>query len=183
LLVAARIALYVPSAVDLTRGGFFYQRPEDGSFDTIISAQQILKSMADSHGQQLAALRLQLPASTALLQLPAAADALALSTGGADGSTSAAGGGAGKGGKAKKGGQKDGAGAAAAAAVEGSLMQLVAAGLSTDDDVCVCVWWGGQWRLAALQLPTQRRRPLTHPPYSATHARTPTRPSWRSSAC
>eukprot|EP00878_Enallax_costatus_P017811 GHUV01018716.1.p1 GENE.GHUV01018716.1~~GHUV01018716.1.p1 ORF type:complete len:371 (+),score=129.58 GHUV01018716.1:159-1271(+) len=60
------LALYVPSAVDLTRGGFFYKRP-DGTYDTIISAQHILKSMSDSHDKQLAGMKLQLQESRDLL--------------------------------------------------------------------------------------------------------------------
>eukprot|EP00878_Enallax_costatus_P043286 GHUV01051172.1.p1 GENE.GHUV01051172.1~~GHUV01051172.1.p1 ORF type:complete len:133 (-),score=27.66 GHUV01051172.1:305-703(-) len=64
--VTCRLALYVPSAVDLTRGGFFYKRP-DGTYDTIISAQHILKSMSDSHDKQLAGMKLQLQESRDLL--------------------------------------------------------------------------------------------------------------------
>lgn len=70
-----RLVLYIPSAADLTRGGFFYKRPH-GTYDTIISAQHILKSMSDSHGKQLVALKLRLQESMDLLHSPAAAAAV-----------------------------------------------------------------------------------------------------------
>lgn len=114
----------MPSAGALTHGGFFYQRGSSGTYDTIISAQHILKSMADSHAAQLAQLQLQLDSSTQLLKSsPAAAagsTAVVLAAEGKEG---------------KKG--RKGAGAPAAADVEGTLMQLVVAGLSTDEDVSV----------------------------------------------
>jgi hypothetical protein len=50
------VVVYVPDAAALVSGGFFYKRPEDGTFDTIISAQHILKSVVDAHRGQLAAL-------------------------------------------------------------------------------------------------------------------------------
>lgn len=53
--------------MDLTRGGFFYKR-SDGSYDTILSAQLILKSVSDNHDKQLATLKLQLQDSKDLLQ-------------------------------------------------------------------------------------------------------------------
>jgi len=135
--------MYIPSAGQLTRGGFFYKRGDSNTYDTIISAQHILKSMADSHAADLTRLKLQLPASRQLLNLPAdaaatsaavsnspaQADAAAVVPAGAD--ASAAGAVASK--EGRKG--KKGSGAAAAPDVEGSLMQLVMAGLSTDDDV------------------------------------------------
>jgi hypothetical protein len=148
--------LYVPSAVDLTRGGFFQRRGEDGTFDTLISAQHILKSMADSHAAQLAALSLQLPESRALLQTRAASDALALGASGSSGSDASLAGSspgsvtAGAPKQASKG--KQGGGKGRAASAEGSLMQLVVAGLSTDEHVsaaccwvraCLCVCGGG----------------------------------------
>lgn len=46
------VVVYVPDATALVSGGFFYRR-EDGTFDTIISAQHILKSVVDSHKEQL----------------------------------------------------------------------------------------------------------------------------------
>lgn len=135
--------MYIPSAGQLTRGGFFYKRGDSNTYDTIISAQHTLKSMADSHAADLTRLRLQLPASRQLLNLPADAaatsaaasnsptqgDAAAVVPAGADGPAAGA--------VASKEGRKGkkGSGAAAAADVEGSLMQLVMAGLSTDDDV------------------------------------------------
>jgi hypothetical protein len=102
--LCCRLTLYIPSAVELTRGGFFYPRG-DGTYDTIISAQHILKSFADSHEQQLASLKLLLPESTELLQSPAAAAAV---------------GGAARGAVSE---QRD------------SLRDLVNTGLSTDDNV------------------------------------------------
>ncbi|KAF6251103.1 mitochondrial ribosomal death-associated protein 3-domain-containing protein [Scenedesmus sp. NREL 46B-D3] len=68
------LTLYIPSAVELTRGGFFYPRG-DGTYDTLISAQHILKSFADSHEQQAAGLELRLAESAELLQSPAASAA------------------------------------------------------------------------------------------------------------
>lgn len=143
----------MPSAAALTRGGFFYKRGDSDTYDTIISAQHILKSMADSHAAQLSALQLQLEPSKQLL----AASPTAEAAGGTAAAAAAAGSGssvvaaaAGKGkGEGKKG--KKGAGAAAAGDVEGSLMQLVMTGLSTDEDVSgggvvrahVCSFGGG----------------------------------------
>lgn len=103
------LALYIPAAVELTRGGFFYKR-DDGTYDTIISAQHILKSFADSHDKQLAGYKLQLPESLQLLQLPAAAAAV----GGA-------------------------AGSAAVSEGRDSLRDLVMTGLSTDDNARLAV--------------------------------------------
>jgi hypothetical protein len=126
-----RIALYVPSATELTRGGFFYQRPGTNTYDTIISAQHILKSMGDSHAAQLSKLQLQLDASKQLLQSPAAA-----ASSGSSSSSAAEGAGADTDAVADvKEGRKGRKGSAAAGDVGGTLMQLVVAGLSTDDDV------------------------------------------------
>lgn len=52
--------MYVPSAWALTRGGYFVRRP-DGSplYDTIISAQHVLKSVRDAHAPQLKQLPLR----------------------------------------------------------------------------------------------------------------------------
>jgi len=47
------LVLYVPDARALVSGGFFYKRPEDGSYDTIIAAQHVLKSVVDSHKGRL----------------------------------------------------------------------------------------------------------------------------------
>jgi hypothetical protein len=104
VFLCRRLTLYIPSAVELTRGGFFYPRG-DGTYDTIISAQHILKSFADSHEKQLAGLKLLLPDSTELLQSPAAAAAVGGAAGGAVSE------------------QRD------------SLRDLVNTGLSTDDNV------------------------------------------------
>jgi hypothetical protein len=148
LSTPCRIALYIPSASALTRGGFFYPRAGSNptTYDTLISAQHILKSMADNHAPQLAQLQLQLEASKQLMGTQAAPPAAAAAAGAVE-----AAGGEGK--KAKKG---SGGGAAAGGSIEGSLMQLVAAGLSTDDDVSgpggggesvqegVCVCGGGR---------------------------------------
>ncbi|WIA39381.1 hypothetical protein OEZ86_005486 [Tetradesmus obliquus] len=103
------LALYIPAAVELTRGGFFYKR-DDGTYDTIISAQHILKSFADSHEKQLSGYKLQLPESLQLLQSPAAAAAV----GGATGS-------------------------AAVSEGRDSLRDLVMTGLSTDDNARLAV--------------------------------------------
>ena len=140
-LVLCRIALYIPSASALTRGGFFYPRAGSNptTYDTLISAQHILKSMADNHAPQLAQLQLQLDASKQLMGTQAASPAAAAAAAAAAGAVEAAGG---EGKKAKKGSEK---GAAGGGSIEGSLMQLVAAGLSTDDDVSgrVCGEGGG----------------------------------------
>eukprot|EP00879_Flechtneria_rotunda_P024773 GHRR01026283.1.p1 GENE.GHRR01026283.1~~GHRR01026283.1.p1 ORF type:complete len:312 (+),score=113.83 GHRR01026283.1:643-1578(+) len=81
------LVLYVPSAAALTRGGFFYKRP-DGTYDTIISAQHILKSVADAHQQQLTGLPVRLQHSKQLLGSPAAAVASKTASAGADGAGS-----------------------------------------------------------------------------------------------
>jgi hypothetical protein len=132
LLLACRIALYVPSATELTRGGFFYQRAGTDTYDTIISAQHILKSMGDSHAAELSKLQLQLDASKQLLQSPAAAASRASSSSSAvapaDADADAVA-------DTKEGRKGRKASAAAAGDVGGTLMQLVAAGLSTDEDV------------------------------------------------
>lgn len=139
-----RIALYVPSAAALIRGGFFYKRGDSDTYDTIISAQHILKSMADSHTADLIKLQLQLPASKQLLKLtgtPSAGSSSRSSSGsdaapqqhenGPDAAAVVpAGGGVKEGKKGKKGSSGP-----SAADVEGTLMQLVVAGLSTDEDV------------------------------------------------
>jgi hypothetical protein len=126
-----RIALYVPSAGALTRGGFFYQRPGTDTYDTIISAQHILKSVADSHASQLTQLQLQLDASKQLMQSQPLSSSSKTSA-----AAAAAGGAVVAAGEGKKGKQGSAAAAAAAAQdVAGSLMQLVVAGLSTDEDV------------------------------------------------
>ncbi len=36
--------MYIPSATLLTKGGFFIRRPESGLYDTVLSAQGILRS-------------------------------------------------------------------------------------------------------------------------------------------
>ncbi|GAX75551.1 hypothetical protein CEUSTIGMA_g2994.t1 [Chlamydomonas eustigma] len=56
------IAMYIPSATELTRGGYFLRRESSGQFDTINSAQQILRSLVQSHRKELSAL----PATVAL---------------------------------------------------------------------------------------------------------------------
>jgi hypothetical protein len=122
----------VPSAGALTRGGFFYQRPGTDTYDTIISAQHILKSVADSHASQLTQLQLQLDASKQLMQ----SQPLSSSSKTSAAAAAAAGGAVVAAGEGKKGKQGSAAAAAAAAQdVAGSLMQLVVAGLSTDEDV------------------------------------------------
>nr|8A22_Bw Chain Bw, mS29 [Polytomella magna]8APN_Bw Chain Bw, mS29 [Polytomella magna] len=52
------IVLYIPSAFTLTRGGFFYRRPGTDLFDTLTSAQHLLKGLLDCHQAQLAKLPL-----------------------------------------------------------------------------------------------------------------------------
>ncbi|KIZ05799.1 hypothetical protein MNEG_2153 [Monoraphidium neglectum] len=99
------LVVYVPDARALVSGGFFYKRPETGTYDTIISAQHILKSVLDSHRAQLEAMPRRVSAPT-----PA---------GGATGEAAA----------------KAGAAVGAAGGGAGSLLDLVLAGLSTDDDV------------------------------------------------
>lgn len=54
--------LYVPSATTLTSGGYFLKRPDTEQYDTIISAQQLLKGMLDAHQDDLAQLQQQRPA-------------------------------------------------------------------------------------------------------------------------
>jgi hypothetical protein len=140
--------LYIPSAAALTSGGFFYKRPgPNGSgWDTLLSALHVLKSVADTHQQQLAAL----PVTT-----PAAADVVARG-GGPRAPTaqsgSKAGGGGGKKGKAPPpavaAAEVGGGGSNSSTTLpvpadasssdsssSGSLWDLVMAGLSTDDDV------------------------------------------------
>jgi hypothetical protein len=58
--------LYLPSATTLTAGGYFVKRPGTEQYDTIVSAQQLLKSMYDVHQEQLAQLpqALHLPIAT-----------------------------------------------------------------------------------------------------------------------
>lgn len=155
--LAHRIALYVPSAVDLTRGGFFYRRGKSDTYDTIISAQHILKSMADSHAADLVKLALKLDASKQLLGVnntnsgaAAASDAAAATaaSGSSGGEVAVA---AADGGDAqqqqaagrKKGAKKGSSGPSSAADVEGTLMQLVVAGLTTDSDVSYTAAFGG----------------------------------------
>ena len=108
------VAIYVPDAAGLVRGGFFEKRQEDGTYDTIIAAQHVLKSAADCHADQLAALPLRGP-------MPR--------------------GGAGGGGGGDKQQQRQQASGEAALEAGGSggggatLLDLAMAGLSTDDDV------------------------------------------------
>ncbi|MEW5309713.1 MAG: hypothetical protein WDW38_001577 [Sanguina aurantia] len=47
------MVMYVPTATMLTRGGLFVRREDGIMYDTIISAQHILKSMVDVHGPAL----------------------------------------------------------------------------------------------------------------------------------
>lgn len=48
--------MYIPSAGALTYGGFFQKRQDADAWDTLLSAQHILKSVHDAHKAQLAAL-------------------------------------------------------------------------------------------------------------------------------
>jgi small subunit ribosomal protein S29 len=48
------VALYVPSAAALTSGGFFERRPDDGTYDTLLSAQAVLRGAAEAHADVLA---------------------------------------------------------------------------------------------------------------------------------
>lgn len=53
--------MYVPTASALTKGGYFIRRQGsdgkyDGKYDTVLSAQGILRSMVQAHEKQLAAL-------------------------------------------------------------------------------------------------------------------------------
>lgn len=50
------LALYIPSATSLVYGGFFTKRPGAQLWDTVLSAQHVLKSVADAHGPALRAL-------------------------------------------------------------------------------------------------------------------------------
>ncbi len=61
--------MYIPSAMALTRGGYFVRRPGTDKFDTILSAQQILRSLVRAHGEQLAALPREGAAGGSLLEL------------------------------------------------------------------------------------------------------------------
>lgn len=56
--------MYIPSALSLVRGGFFQRRQGSSEplFDTIVSAQRIIKSVHDAHAQQLA--QIQAPSSS-----------------------------------------------------------------------------------------------------------------------
>jgi hypothetical protein len=48
--------MYLPSATVLTKGGYFIRRPGiDRKYDTILSAQELLRSMVQAHEKQLAA--------------------------------------------------------------------------------------------------------------------------------
>lgn len=107
--------MYVPSATTLTSGGFFYKRP-DGTYDTIISAQHILKSMLESHKQQLAALPQHLSSSFGGTK-PAGS-----STDSNNSSSSMQ-------------PPSEGSEGLAGAPANGSLLDLVTSGLATDDDV------------------------------------------------
>lgn len=51
--------MYVPSASALTRGGYFVPRPGTEQYDTIQSAQYVLRSLVQAHGKQLS----QIPSS------------------------------------------------------------------------------------------------------------------------
>jgi hypothetical protein len=127
LLLFCRLTLYIPAAVELTRGGFFYPRG-DGTYDTIISAQHILKSFADSHEKQLAGLKLRVPESLELLQSPAAAAASGAAAG------------------------------AAVSEGRDSLRDLVITGLGTDDNVSdagVVKRYSVPWRTVASKEPCQ----------------------------
>lgn len=47
------LVMYIPSARALVEGGFFKKRPEVHLWDTVISAQHVLKSVGDSHSSDL----------------------------------------------------------------------------------------------------------------------------------
>ena len=49
--------MHIPTASALVRGGYFIRRPETGLFDTPLSAQSILRSMAAAHGKRLSTMR------------------------------------------------------------------------------------------------------------------------------
>jgi small subunit ribosomal protein S29 len=53
---AGWVALYVPSAAALTSGGFFEPRAgdEEGTYDTLLSAQAVLRGAAEAHADVLA---------------------------------------------------------------------------------------------------------------------------------
>lgn len=57
---AGWLVLYIPSATALTEGGYFIKRPGTAQYDTIISAQHILKTLHDNHKDQLKELPCQL---------------------------------------------------------------------------------------------------------------------------
>ncbi|KAI8473917.1 MAG: mitochondrial ribosomal death-associated protein 3-domain-containing protein [Monoraphidium minutum] len=126
---AGEIVLYVPDARALVAGGFFYKRPggTTSAYDTIISAQHILKSVLDSHKEQLEALPLSryapLAARTGAAGVAAGGDAAAAAAGS---DSSAAGGGGGGSGAAGGGGY-------------GTLLDLVNSGLETDDNARLAV--------------------------------------------
>jgi hypothetical protein len=68
-----RIVVYVPSASMLTHGGYFEKRPDSRLYDTIISAQQVVKSVHDAHRDQLASLSAPDGQTGSLLDLAATA--------------------------------------------------------------------------------------------------------------
>ena len=50
--------MHIPTASALVRGGYFLRRPETGLYDTPLSAQSILRSMAAAHGKRLSTMRI-----------------------------------------------------------------------------------------------------------------------------
>ena len=53
MCACGRVVMYVPSASALTRGGYFVPRPGTKQYDTIQSAQYVLRSLVQAHGKQL----------------------------------------------------------------------------------------------------------------------------------
>ncbi|GFR41139.1 hypothetical protein Agub_g1788, partial [Astrephomene gubernaculifera] len=105
------IVMYVPSCSALVRGGYFSPRGDTGTWDTLTSAQQLLKGMLDAHGPQLKSLPVLAPA-----QQPAAAEGTAADA------------------------EVGGAEWAAAAAARGkTLYDVVTGGLTEDDNAQLAV--------------------------------------------
>ncbi|KAG2500055.1 hypothetical protein HYH03_002332 [Edaphochlamys debaryana] len=101
------LAVYIPSCLELVRGGFFRQRDSRG-WDTLTSAQQLLKAVVDVHGAALKGLPVIRPSPAATEGTPKAEG----EAGVGPGSAAAAAAGAGKGARtlydvAMRGLQKD----------------------------------------------------------------------------
>ncbi|GLC44325.1 hypothetical protein PLESTB_000481900 [Pleodorina starrii] len=65
------LVLYVPSCAALVQGGYFSRRGDSSRWDTLTSAQQLLKGLLDAHGPQLK----KMPVLAAAAAAPAVAAA------------------------------------------------------------------------------------------------------------